>query len=413
MQRPTLAILAVSLFLALAGFGIIIPALPFYTARLQGEGPTVGLTVGLLMASYSLVQFVCAPLWGHLSDRIGRRPVFLAGLAGFALSFVLMGTAPGLFWLFAARILGGVLSAALIPAALSMVADLTSEADRGRGMGIAGAAMGFGFVFGPAIGGMLARGDDFRLPFFVAAAVAALTLLVSASVLRESRSIAAGAPESPAGTIFERLTRHGAELWPWLALTFVQTAAFAAMEATLALYGRDVFGLRAVDVGWLMALIGLVSAAFSGGAVGRVIRRFGEVATLRAGFALFAAGFWGAIAAPSLPQFASAMTAVGVGMACMRPSLSSVVSKGAGGATGSAMGLMQSCDSLARVAGPAFGGALYVLGHTLPFATASALSAGAIVFTLLALPQAARASLPDTSSSLPLAASTPEPTARG
>ncbi|MBM3273751.1 MAG: MFS transporter [Candidatus Sericytochromatia bacterium] len=413
MQLPTLAILAVSLFLALAGFGIVIPALPFYTARLQGEGPTVGLTVGLLMASYSLVQFACAPLWGHLSDRIGRRPVFLAGLAGFALSFVLMGTAQGLFWLFAARILGGVLSAALIPAALAMVADLTSETDRGKGMGIAGAAMGLGFVFGPAIGGMLARGDDFSLPFFVAAAVAAMTFLVAASSLRESRGLVASAAGQAALPLLERLGRHGAELWRWLALTFVQTAAFAAMEATLALYGRDVFGLRAVDVGWLMALIGLVSAAFSGGLAGRVIRRFGEVATLRAGFALFAVGFWGATAATSLPLFASAMTVVGVGMACMRPSLTSAVSKGAGDATGSAMGLMQSCDSLARVAGPALGGALYVLGHSLPYATASAVSAAAVAFTLLALPQPARPSLPDTSSGLPLAASTPEPAARG
>ncbi|MBI6545400.1 MAG: MFS transporter, partial [Cyanobacteria bacterium NC_groundwater_1444_Ag_S-0.65um_54_12] len=180
-------LLAIALFLAMAGFGIIIPALPYYTAQLQGETATVGFTVGLLMASYSLVQFICAPLWGHLSDRLGRRPVFLFGLLGFTGSFLLMGLAQSLPWLFAARILGGLLAAALLPAALAMVSDLTSAADRARGMGIAGAAMGLGFVFGPAIGGLLARGNDFRPPFFAAAVTALLTLFLSSFALPESK----------------------------------------------------------------------------------------------------------------------------------------------------------------------------------------------------------------------------------
>ncbi|MBM3268257.1 MAG: MFS transporter, partial [Candidatus Sericytochromatia bacterium] len=168
MARRTLLLVALSLFLAMAGFGIIIPSLPFYTARLQGDGPAVGFTVGMLMASYSLVQLFFAPIWGHMADRHGRKPIFMAGLAGFAMSFALMGLARDLTWLFCARILGGMLSAALLPSALSMVADATSEEDRGKGMGIAGAAMGLGFVFGPAIGGLLAHGDDLQMPFFIA-----------------------------------------------------------------------------------------------------------------------------------------------------------------------------------------------------------------------------------------------------
>lgn len=403
MHRRTLLLVAVSLFLAMAGFGIIIPALPFYTAQLQGEGPMVGFTVGMLMASYSLVQFICSPVWGHLSDRYGRRPVFLAGLAGFALSFLLMGLAQNLLGLFAGRILGGLLSAALIPTAMAMVSDLTSAEERGKGMGLAGAAMGLGFVFGPAIGGLLSNGHDFRLPFFAAAGVAASTLALAAFAIRESRAPEAALASGRHGFL-ENLRIHGQTLWGWLILTFLQTMVFAAMEATLALFARDSFGLGAREVGYVLAFMGFVSAMVAGGLVGRLIRRFGEAATLRVGFVCFGAGFVGGVLAHDLLAFAIAMAVVGVGSACMRPSLNSGVSKQAGDATGAALGLLQSCDSLARVIGPVLGGSLYVLGHELPYIANAAISLAALGLTFLALrPRAALAS-PDTSSSHPQSA---------
>ncbi len=402
MRRRTLMLVAMSLFLAMAGFGIIIPALPFYTSHLQGHGPLVGLTVGLLMASYSLVQFVCAPIWGHISDRIGRRPVFLVGLAGFALSFLLMGLAQNLFWLFASRIVGGLLSAALIPTAMAMVSDLTSTSDRGKGMGLAGAAMGMGFVFGPAIGGILAQGDDFRLPFFAAAGVAALTLLVSAFTIHESREEQA-ASDTPRPGFFGNLKLHGTTLWAWLVLTFLQTLMFSSMEATLALYSRDTFGLKTRDVGYLMALMGLVGAIVAGGIIGRLIKRHGEPFTLKLGFGLFAVGFAAVIITPSIPWFAVALAAVGAGSACMRPSLNSGVSKQAAGqSTGAALGLLQSCDSLSRVAGPVLGGSLYVAGHSLPFSVNAAIAVAALAFTFLALRQPVANHAPGTGSSLPV-----------
>lgn len=405
MRRRTLLLVAVSLFLAMAGFGIVIPALPFYTAQLQGEGPLVGFTVGMLMASYSLVQFICAPVWGHISDRHGRRPVFLAGLAGFALSFLLMGLAQDLFWLFAGRILGGLLSAALIPTAMAMVSDLTSAEDRGKGMGLAGAAMGMGFVFGPAIGGLLSRGDDFRLPFFAAAAVAALTLAMSTFTIRESRE-AAPATEGARHGFFEKLRLHGSTLRGWLVLTFIQTMIFASMEATMGLFARDTFGLGAREVGYVLAFMGFVAALVAGGVVGRLIKRFGEAATLRIGYACFGVGFAGAVLSNALPVFAVSMAAVGVGSACMRPSLNSGVSKQAGDGTGAALGLLQSFDSLARVAGPVLGGILYVVGHNLPYAASAILSFAALGLTMLVLrpPAPLPGATPDTSSSRPQSA---------
>ncbi|MBM3270564.1 MAG: MFS transporter [Candidatus Sericytochromatia bacterium] len=285
-----------------------------------------------------------------------------------------------------------------------MVADATSEDDRGKGMGIAGAAMGLGFVFGPAIGGLLAHGDDLQMPFFIASMVTGLTFVFATLVVDETRPEVPGAARRGLG-FFAGMRTHGASLWPWLVLTFLQTAVFALMEATLALYARDLFGLRPRDVGMILALMGFVSALASGMAVGRLIRAFGEATTIKVGFTLFALGFATAPAAVSPAWLAASMVAVGVGMACMRPSLNSGVSKRAGEEIGSALGLMQSCDSLARVVGPALGGTLYVAAHALPFTTGAAVSVLALVFTILALPPASRpVAPPDTSSSHPQSA---------
>ncbi len=397
MDIKRLLVVVFSLFLVMAGFGIIIPALPYYAEQLQGSATAIGLTVGALMGSYSLVQLLCSPAWGHLSDRIGRKPVFLAGLAGFALSFTLMGNAEQiarlvhanpLFMLFAARLLGGMLTAATLPSAFAMVSDLTSAENRGKGMAMAGAMMGMGFVFGPAIGGVLAEHGNFELPFYLAAAAAAATFLVAAIIVRETR------PEhisSKSHGFFAGLAVEGAGLWPWLVLTFIQSLVFAGMETTLALYYHDVFfpGLKPDEVvrqvGMLMGMVGFVSALFAGGAVGRLIKRMGEVAVARLGFAFFAFGFLGLALSPTPTVLTIALIVVGLGSACMRPSLSAGVSRAARTGQGVAMGLQSSFDSLARVFGPLLAGGLYVLGFHFPYLASSALSVGGVAVGVLAL----------------------------
>src|SRR5690625_2395126 len=138
------------MFFVMVGFGIIIPVLPFYAEEL-GASPA---ELGLLMAVYSLMQLLFAPMWGRISDRIGRKPVIMIGILGLSLSFFLMALSTELWMLFAARIIGGFLSSANMPTVMAYVADITSEEDRGKGMGIVGAATGLGFIFGPAVGGM-------------------------------------------------------------------------------------------------------------------------------------------------------------------------------------------------------------------------------------------------------------------
>ena len=180
-NRRSLVLLFLTMFVVMVGFGVILPILPFY-AESMGATAT---TLGLLFASYSIIQFFFAPIWGQISDRIGRKPPLLIGLLGFSISFTLFGFATELWMLFAARILGGLLSAAVLPTAMAYIADTTDEENRGGGMGIMGVSMGMGVTFGPVIGGFLGEISP-TLPFFFAAGLAATVSAVMFFLLPES-----------------------------------------------------------------------------------------------------------------------------------------------------------------------------------------------------------------------------------
>ena len=185
-----LGIVFTTVVIDLVGFGIVLPILPLW-AEDFGASPT---QIGLLTASYAIVQLLFAPVWGRLSDRYGRRPVILASLLGSAASALLIGLAGTLVLLFVARILQGI-SGASYAAAQAYVADVTSRRDRARGMGLIGAAFGLGFILGPAFGAAFSAVDA-RLPFFVAAGLAALNLAIAYRRLPES--LRPGAPRAPA-----------------------------------------------------------------------------------------------------------------------------------------------------------------------------------------------------------------------
>src|SRR4051812_42520641 len=170
------------MFLVMAGFGIIIPVLPFYAEDI-GASPT---QLGFLMAIYSLTQLLFAPMWGRVSDRIGRKPVIMIGILGLAISFFLTGISTELWMLFVARILGGILSSANMPTAMAYVADITTPENRSKGMGIIGAATGLGFVFGPAIGGIFSK-ISLNMPFYLASGSSFITLVLVFILLKESK----------------------------------------------------------------------------------------------------------------------------------------------------------------------------------------------------------------------------------
>src|SRR5436190_16884454 len=233
-QQAYMPILFLIVFIDLVGFGLVIPLLPFYAERF-GASP---LQMTLLFAVYSLMSMLAAPLWGRLSDRIGRRPVLMASMAAAALAYLWLGVASELWMLFAARAFAGI-CAGNIAAAQAYIADVTPPEKRARGMGMIGAAFGLGFIIGPALGGFVAGGDlataDLETPGLIGAALSFIALMGVIFALKESRP--AGTGETPRrgriATLVEALGRP--VLSRLLVILFLVILAFAAMDSTFAL----------------------------------------------------------------------------------------------------------------------------------------------------------------------------------
>ena len=377
-------ILFLIVFIDLIGFGIILPLLPFYGEFYQASPEMVGL----LMATYSFTQFLAAPFWGRLSDRIGRRPVLLVSLAGLAASYVWLGFADSLTVLFAARAVGGAM-AGNISAAFAYIADITTPENRAKGMGMIGAAFGLGFIAGPAIGGILAGSDpvnaDFQSPAFAAAALSGIALIMAAFTLKESLSVeirerlAAKSPSSRLSMFREALERPYIGLL--LALTFLSTFAFAGLESTFAMWSRRQFGWGPLQNGYLFAYVGVLSAFIQGGLVGRLARRFGEATLIIQGAIALAVGIFLIPFSNSLFVLLIAMTIAGYGFSVISPSLNSLISLQVGeDEQGGIMGVTRSASTMARFTGPAWAGFLFgSLGRDGPY------FAGAIIMVVVAL----------------------------
>jgi len=350
-SRP---ILFLTVFIHLLGFGIIIPLLPYY-AQTYGAS---GVTVGLLSTSFSMMQFLFTPLWGRLSDRIGRRPVLIVSLVVTGLSYVVFATASSLWLLFVSRMLAGA-AGAVLSTAQAYVADTTTPEERTKGMGLIGAAFGMGFIFGPAIGGILSHWG-FAVPAYTAAALAAIAAVFAFFRLRESlpREVRVERREGqrPAGvTLFGALRRP--RIGPVLVTFFVGTLCFAGMEAVLALYCQHTYGLGPNHIGYLLAYVGVVAATLQVGFVGALAKRFGERRLARTGIFLIGAGFIASGLAPPFALFVVAMGAVAVGSGLSNPTLSGLVSiVTSPEEQGSILGFYQSLGSLARAVGPFLGG---------------------------------------------------------
>lgn len=361
-------VLFLTVFVHLLGFGLLLPVLPYY-AKTYGAG---GLVVGLLSASFSFCQFLFAPVWGRLSDRVGRRPILLGSLVVTSLSYVVFGFAQSLWLLFASRILAGI-AGAVLPTAQTYIADTTSHEERTKGMGMIGAALGLGFTFGPAIGGALSHWG-YSVPAFASAGFALLAAVLAFFLLPESLS-----PEARTEAAVRRRERPGLSVAfsdafahklvrPVLMLYFVGTLCFAGLEATFALYGHDRYGLTAMNVGYLLGYMGILAVLMQGGLVGRLARRFGEPNLVRGGFLLLGAGMLAAGGAPPFTWLLVALAAVALGNGLASPSLAGLVSIATVAAEqGSVLGVYQALGSLARTIGPFLGGLAFdTLGPTSP-----------------------------------------------
>ena len=355
MKRSPLLVIFITVFIDLVGFGIVIPVLPFFA-----EGTKFGATpreVGLLFASYSVMQLIFAPVLGRLSDKYGRRPVLLISLIGTSLGFLILGFATTLWMLFLGRIIDGI-SGGNISTAQAYIADVTTKEDRAKGMGLIGAAFGLGFVFGPAIGGVLSRWG-INVPFLFAGTLAFANAILLYFVLPETVTQDHPARISAASgrgwrQLIESLKRP--RLGFVLTIYFLSIVAFSIMTAVFSLFMMFRLGYDAFHNGWVFAYVGVISAIIQGGLIGKLVKRFGEPTLVIIGSLLFSASLFATpFIGPAVGLMGILLTGAvsSIGNALNAPSLSSLASKSAGaGEQGGVLGAMQSVASLARAVGP-------------------------------------------------------------
>jgi len=385
-RRPSLGAIFLTVTLDLLGFGLV---MPFLAEEARTTFHSTAFVGTLLSAVYSLMQFVFVPVWGRLSDRIGRRPVLLWSIAATALSMAGLGLGlafgGSIAWLFAARIFSGIATANLGTAS-AYIADVTKPEERARGMALIGMAFGLGFILGPAVGGVLAsyeiHGRHGALACFVAAGLSVVNLVwallgLAESLSAERRAVAARTPRSLAPLNVEAAKSAFARPGVGLAVlvNFIIILSFANLDQTFRYFNKDVFGMTERETGGVLAFIGIVAALTQGAIVRPLSKRVTDRTLIRSGVWLQVLAFAGLALAPSLGRWAlfvfGGVLAVGNGLT--QPSVAAYVSKRADpAAQGATLGTNQAAASLGRVLGPAFGGLVYgAIGPRSPYAAAA------------------------------------------
>jgi DHA1 family multidrug resistance protein-like MFS transporter len=403
-SKGAVAILFGSLVTVMLGFGIVIPLLPFYVSHFGANGATMGL----LMSVYSIMQFIFAPIWGRLSDRVGRKPVLLIGVAGYAISFAVMAFAPNMLVLILARAVAGILSSATLPTAMAYIADTTEAKDRASGVGLMGAAMGVGMIFGPTLGGLLASANlglpagllsvmqtmidsdtermiNLSVPFFFAGLLALVTIPLIYFALPESLPPALRRDNpKPQGSRFSQL---GAELKGPLGFLFLMALllsfALANLEGVLGLYAKEQFALGPDRVGLLMGAMGILSVIQQGFLIGPLTRRFGEEAILQVGLVVSMVGFLGLALMHNVWGMVVFVLIFNAGNVLLQPSVTSLISQRSRPENqGAAMGSNNAFQSLGRSIGPLWAGFAYDLTPTLSFWTGALFQLFAFIYAL-------------------------------
>ncbi len=388
MRKPSVLVIFLTVFIDLVGFGIVVPLLPLYSRDFGAHG----LAIGLIFASYSAMQFVFSPIWGRLSDRIGRRPVLLMSTAGACISYVIFALASGLanptaaLWLIIlSRVFAGACGGN-ITVAQAYIADITPPEKRSKMMGIIGMAIGLGFVFGPAIGGISLAGLGLKGPGWIAAALSASNFILAYSILPESRQPSSEhvRPRPHLDQWMHTLTSPKVGLL--VIIFFLATFCFSCFESTLSLLVSDNFDLKSDPVraakvaSFLFVFCGLIGAFVQGGATGRLVKKFGEPKLIMMSLTLtgislailpfikgpsqFSVGLLFQAAGWPWVKLLIALVLLAIGTSLVRPPifgmLSNLTSEHEQGAT---IGVAQGSGSLARIVGPIFATALYSTAH--------------------------------------------------
>lgn len=371
-QKVTIMLMV---FLVFVGFGIVIPILPHV---ITVELKMADYHVQLMLAAYSLASFLVAPLWGGLSERIGRKPVMMMGLIGYSLSFLLYGLAiwwhaqglidndTGLTLMYVSRVLAGFFSGATLAVAMAYMADITSDEERTKGMGLIGMSIGIGFIFGPGIGGLLSVGGLYWLPFIVSSALSLITLLMVARLLSESLT-----PEIREKALAERQQQTSR----WLAfegpvrnlyvLSFLATFVLAGLEGTLQLFLISKIEVTPTQMGAMFFISGIVGALMQGGFIQRYLKKGDEIKFMVVGFSLSGIAFLLFLASGSFWEATVFLCLFGIGNSLIRPCVTSLITQTSKVGHGISTGLNASVDSLGRIVGPLFAAVLF--GLHVPF----------------------------------------------
>lgn len=385
-SKTSLFIIFLTVFIDLLGFGIVLPLLPIYAEYFAEKNGIAhgGWLIGALMAIFSVMQFLVAPLWGRLSDRIGRRPVLMIGLSGSVVFYLLFGVATlmkSMTLLFISRIGAGV-AGATISTAQAYIADSTSLQDRPKGMALIGMAFGLGFTFGPLIGWLAVptgQGDPGALPGYVAAGLSAVALLLAIFKLPESRQF--DRPSEFRRRFIDVAALKKSLATPSIAMLlvaiFVLVFSFANFEVTLSLliWGHpsqpSLFGFTYGEVCLTYAYIGITLAIIQGGIVRRVAGRISEGILASSGALVEIVGFVlvvQAVEQKSTPLLIGALTVIVSGFAFMQPSLNSLLSRRSDPARqGGIFGVSQSVNSMARIFGSFIGIPLLKINQAVPY----------------------------------------------
>ena len=420
-SRAPLLVIFVTVFIDLLGFGIVLPLLPRYAEHFQASDNLLGL----LMASFSAMQFLFAPLWGRVSDRVGRRPVLILGLAGSMFFYGLFGYATSLgvhgqflglgvlAWLFICRIGAGI-AGATIPTAQAYIADVTGPQERGKGMALIGAAFGIGFTFGPLLGwaflpdeaaALSGAGDSIAsaaassapssAPGYVASVLSGLAMLSAIFLLPESLkpgSLKLGVKGETRHwfdmSSFQRAIAHPPTALVLLTI-FLTTFAFAQFESTLSLLTKYL-KLEDNDNYFVFAYVGFILTLSQGLLVRRLVPRVGELVMCRAGAVLMTLGLvliGLAGRADSRPLLYAVLPVVVMGFSAVTPSLQSLLSRHTSAFDqGGVLGVGQSMSALARILGPWLGMNLKSIDIVWPYWAGAGLMALSIFLTLALRP---------------------------
>jgi MFS transporter, DHA1 family, multidrug resistance protein len=340
------------------GFGMIIPVLP----NMVADAHAAPYHLGMMLAFYSAVSFVLSPIWGGISDHKGRRPIIIIGVLGFSLSFLLFGLShEHLGWMYLSRLLGGAFSGAATTCCIAYIADITTDEQRTKGMGLAGMSIGLGFIFGPAFGGLLSIFGT-AIPFYAASLLSLGTFGFAFAYLKESNT--------SKSTKEKKESRWQAFLGPLKYLyiiSFLVSFTLAALESTLQYFEMAKINASPLQMGGMFAISGVAGAIIQGYVVRKKIKKGKESVAVLVGLFTSGVGFLLILLSMNFWTAALFVTIFGIGNSLIRPCVTSLVTQKTTVGQGVASGLISSMDSLGRILGPLIGTFLYQVHMSLPF----------------------------------------------